>query len=128
MSLLRDLSPEQRVYVRRIAEEAHRRGRDEGYADGSRDGFAEGYAARNGTQRRTPTPVRAATASWLAGVLAAGPVAATDVLRRCAAEGFSERTLRAAKADLGVTSARIEGQWWWVLPSKAAQGCELVPA
>jgi hypothetical protein len=68
-------------------------------------------------------------ADWLREELAAGPVAAVDLLRAARAVGIAERTLRRAKARLGVGSAR-EGFGRssvvrWRLPEEAVSiGCQ----
>lgn len=57
--------------------------------------------------------------AFLLDVLASGPGATNDVMEGGKQEGFSERTLKRAKKDLGVQSAKSgddEGQkWYWQL-------------
>lgn len=48
-------------------------------------------------------------------------IPAEDVLSRAKAMGISERTLMIAKKNLGVTSEKHGGQWYWRLPE---QGCK----
>ena len=53
--------------------------------------------------------------------LLADCVPAEDVLGRAKAMGISERTLMIAKKNLGITSEKRGGQWYWRLPE---QGCK----
>ena len=53
---------------------------------------------------------------WLLEVLDIGPVAVKQVLERAASEGIAERTLKRAKAELGVDSVKGPGGWYWILP------------
>jgi hypothetical protein len=58
-------------------------------------------------------------ANWLGAQLARGPVPYPLILAARKATGISERTLDRAKAELGVTSARLPGSqtiWAWSLP------------
>lgn len=52
--------------------------------------------------------------------LAESPARATEILTQAAALGFSERTIRRAKADLAIVSYRTKpyGHWTWALPDQ----------
>lgn len=69
------------------------------------------------------------TADWLRDELAAGPVAAKEILRAARDAGIAERTLRRAKAGLRVRSEREgfgrESVVRWALPASGADsiGC-----
>jgi hypothetical protein len=60
----------------------------------------------------------------VADILAAGPVASTDLRRRALAEGVSERTMRRARATLRCVKrkAGMTGGWTWELPAHAEDG------
>lgn len=73
-------------------------------------------------------------ADWLRDALAAGPVAADELLGAARKDGIARRTLQRAKSELGVKSCR-EGfgngsRWVWRLPTRgepsgtAAEGCQ----
>jgi putative DNA primase/helicase len=74
-----------------------------------------------GTQRRSSAMAQAK--DWLTGVLADGPVPATEVLSRAEEDGLNETTVRRAGKDLGVKSKKseFEGGWEWSLSSKKAE-------
>jgi hypothetical protein len=57
----------------------------------------------------------AAATAFLEGLLEDGPVTASEALVRAEAAGISERSLRRAKASLGVAS-KPEGTLWTWLP------------
>jgi len=63
--------------------------------------------------------------AWLQAALADGPVPASEVLDRAAADGIAQKTLKRAKARLGVCSwregSREEATWFWRLPSHAGK-------
>jgi hypothetical protein len=56
--------------------------------------------------------------------LETGPAKQNDILDEAKQEGIVEKTLRRAKKDLGVKSrkerGKIDGEWLWELPKKAA--------
>jgi putative DNA primase/helicase len=60
-------------------------------------------------------------AAWLEDTLAAGPVAASEIKTRAAADGIATRTLYRAKATLKVASQKSgfggDGAWTWALPA-----------
>ena len=60
----------------------------------------------------------------VADILAAGPVASTDLRRRALAEGVSERTMRRARDTLRCVKrkAGMTGGWTWELPNRAEPG------
>jgi len=55
---------------------------------------------------------------WLRETLKEGQVAAKDIFSLANADGHSERTLKRAKAHLGVKSIKDNNQWYWVLPQE----------
>lgn len=57
-------------------------------------------------------PARHEAEQWLGDLLAAGPVAARDALARARADGIAERTLKRARASLGIVSERTGGRWY----------------
>lgn len=67
-------------------------------------------------------------AEWLRETLADGPIPASEILDRAEAEGFSTRTLKRAKRELGIkpTKAGMNGGWSWSLPksAKAPEECQ----
>ena len=75
---------------------------------------------------------RDAAAEFLEGLLADGPMPASEVKEEAEAEGISERTLKRAKQELGVEAVR-EGRsgeiggdlWCWRLPFKGATDLDL---
>lgn len=71
--------------------------------------------------KRGPAPVaRNAAMDWLRARLADGPVPATQIVEEgCQELDISDRTLKAAKRELGVKSTKegLEG-WHWVMPSQ----------
>jgi hypothetical protein len=80
--------------------------------------------------RRPEKPERALrpqdrASDWLRGELAGGPRKAGDLLAAAAAAGIPERTLRRAKADLGVKAQQVhdpkaqQSEWYWYDPSAA---------
>jgi len=65
---------------------------------------------------------------WLQEILADGPVAAQKALKQARADGISERTLRIAKKELRVKSAKSGGGWAWTLPDQIGdEGGDDVP-
>jgi len=58
---------------------------------------------------------------WLRATLTDGPVDSADILTEGKRRGFSERTLRRAKSELGVHSEKAgfgkSGSWVWGLPN-----------
>lgn len=60
---------------------------------------------------------REEAAAWLAGLLAAGPMASSEVERRALAAGFPLRTLVRAKQETGARAARLGAGWVWRLPA-----------
>jgi hypothetical protein len=66
--------------------------------------------------------------AWLQQMLSEGPVDSTTVLARGAEEHFAERTLKRAKALLGVVSRRQPGgEWAWEMSKSAKSAKPLVP-
>ena len=53
---------------------------------------------------------------WLRGLLADGGQLSATILARAKADGISEKTLRRAKKELGVTAERNGQGWGWQLP------------
>jgi putative DNA primase/helicase len=53
---------------------------------------------------------------FLADYLAAGPVPAKEIEEAAAAHGISERTLRRARNDIGVTVRKETERWVWEMP------------
>ena len=52
---------------------------------------------------------------WLKSLLSAGPKRASDVEQEAVAAGFSDRTLKRGKAELGVQSEKKGDGWYWRL-------------
>jgi hypothetical protein len=82
-----------------------------------------GHDHASGRARRWPTALAEADA-FLAELLADGPVAATEALRRAAQAGIARRTLARAKQRLAVRATRVDrpgfgpgGRWVWSLPT-----------
>ena len=75
--------------------------------------------ALDAVRRRSPTR-REEAAGWLAGLLAAGPVASKEVEERAWEAGFSRRTLFRAKEEAGVVTflPRYHSAWMWRLPNQ----------
>jgi len=77
-----------------------------------------------GIRREDPAPrdvgLLERAVRWLRTVLADGPKPARAVLGRARDDGISERTLRRAKAVLGVVSVKGKGGWAWKLPDSPA--------
>ena len=65
----------------------------------------------------------AGAAEFLRSVLADDAMAAKDIFRRGKADGFSEKTIRRAKARAGVTAYRqgfgAKGKWMWTLKQES---------
>ena len=45
-------------------------------------------------------------------MLARGPAAAVDIMEMAEEQGISEKTLKRAKAELGVISVKRNGKWY----------------
>lgn len=62
--------------------------------------------------------------AFLLKVLAGGPIPARQIFAEARDAGHAERTLKRAKADLGIESTKGEmsGKWAWSLPTKGAKG------
>jgi len=62
---------------------------------------------------------------FLVTALCEGPVAGSQIIAEARGAGISERTLKRAKAALGVTSRKgsMTGPWVWSLP----EGCQRIP-
>jgi hypothetical protein len=65
--------------------------------------------------RGRPSERRSRAEEFILETLAFGEVKAATVLEMAARESFSERTLKAAKAKLGVRTFKKEGVWYWEL-------------
>ncbi|HZR98654.1 MAG TPA: hypothetical protein VFE37_08110, partial [Chloroflexota bacterium] len=63
---------------------------------------------------------QAEAVAFLRAALADGPQPAAGVLEAARAAGLAERTLRRAKATLGVGARKdgARGGWWWDLPPR----------
>jgi putative DNA primase/helicase len=59
---------------------------------------------------------------FLADLLAAGPVASTEIEDAAAANGISRRTLFRAKAELCVEAKQQKGKWQWHMPTPRYRG------
>jgi hypothetical protein len=59
----------------------------------------------------------------LRDILANGAMPQAEIIDRAEAEGFSERTLRRARKNLGIqpTKDGYQGPWIWALSSKVAK-------
>ncbi|MBP0635522.1 AAA family ATPase [Cupriavidus sp. AcVe19-6a] len=54
--------------------------------------------------------------TFLADLLADGPMAQREVMKNARGAGHSQRTIERAKAHLGVQAKRLDGVWKWGLP------------
>lgn len=72
-------------------------------------------------------PKQSAAEEWLAGMLADGPVAVTELRREAEAAGYSWSTVRRANDALGVTTEKTgyEGGWAWRLRMSSVAGMEI---
>ena len=63
---------------------------------------------------------------FLEAVLANGPVLSTSLLSEAQGEGHTKATIRRAKVELGIKSARtaMAGPWFWQLPAKVLKNAE----
>jgi hypothetical protein len=63
---------------------------------------------------------REAATDWLRGVLADGPLSASEIKKHATEAGITWATVRRAQTDLGIkpTKTRFDGGWKWALPSK----------
>lgn len=59
---------------------------------------------------------RSEAVDWLRGMLADGAKPSPTILSQAKADGISEKTLRRAKKELGVTAKRVGQGWVWQLP------------
>ncbi len=68
--------------------------------------------------------------AWLQKVLAPGSLSAKDIFRQAREAGIAERTLKRAKARLGVVTIKehFSGGWRWKLPAPAEGGQPRGPA
>lgn len=90
-------------------------------------GYREGRLSVLSERRQTPRRTR--VASSLEEHLAAGPKPAEWIVSIVVGEtGCKERTVRAAKAELGIVSVKQRDRWVWCLPNDTAtaQGCKVV--
>lgn len=72
------------------------------------------------TPRTPPEPtMRERAIVFLNAQLADGPVMAAEARHAARARGIGERTLEAAKKELGVRSMRSARCWWWLLAGHA---------
>ncbi|CCF85910.1 hypothetical protein NITHO_6130001 [Nitrolancea hollandica Lb] len=69
----------------------------------------------HGDEERT---ARDEAIEFLRDALAAGPVAAKEILRQAREAGINEKTLRRAKGDIGVLARKggFDAGWTWDLP------------
>lgn len=81
--------------------------------------------SENGEQKSA----KAEAMEFLERELVDGPVMAANIRARARAAGISEKSLRAAKQELGIKPQKsgFDGGWIWPLPAKASQGGEDVP-
>lgn len=61
-----------------------------------------------------------AASEFLRGQLEHGPKTANEILTKAQATGHRERTIKRAKAKLGIESLKESGGWMWCLPAKIA--------
>lgn len=57
----------------------------------------------------------------LTRILKDGPVKSMDVYNRFSEEGISRRTVNSVKKELGISSFRKEGTWYWCMPDTEAE-------
>ena len=88
-----------------------------GYSEHSARSLLAGQA-----EEPTERAALAEAVEFLAQVLAQGPRPAQEVIREAARAGFSERTLRRAKAAARVVSRRQGDTWAWALPGPDRPG------
>jgi putative DNA primase/helicase len=75
-------------------------------------------AAPGGAERRS---VREEASDFLFQLLSDGPISSNDIWAAAAANGIAARTLRRAKADLGIKARHrpdLNGGWEWTLPEE----------
>ena len=80
------------------------------------DGFSDLTAVGLLTGGRGETKIRQAE-QLLKTLLTNGELLSEDLFRRASALGISERTLKIAKQNLGVSASRRDGKWYAGLPS-----------
>ena len=63
---------------------------------------------------------------FLEAALANGPVVSTSLLSEAQGEGHTKATIRRAKVELGIKSARtaMAGPWYWQFPAKVLKNAE----
>jgi len=57
-------------------------------------------------------------ASVITSILSGGKRSASDCYELCKKEGISARTLERAKVIIGLKTERIQGKWYWLLPTE----------
>ncbi len=73
-----------------------------------------------GAENRRDTPAREEAKTWLADLLAEGPMSTTEIHEAAEAAGLAWRTIQRARTVLAVQAIRGEGRnaWLWKLPDE----------
>jgi hypothetical protein len=79
------------------------------YQDGYQAGMKDGAAERDKEHQRKRF-ARDSAEKWLADILQAGPIFTSDMETKARSAGHSERTIRRARAELGVIPKRVNGR------------------
>ena len=74
------------------------------------------YEARQEIQQGRPPEARSGAKEWLQDFLSGGGKPVNEILEAAAEDGFSEKTIRRAKNELGIKSKRTGEIWYWFLP------------
>jgi hypothetical protein len=88
-------------------------------------------AARQDAERPPRRDLLGAARAYLEATLAAGPRPAREVLEAAERAGLGVRTLRRAKAEMGVVALKRGAEWWWAIPESerraesGPRGCDL---
>ena len=92
---------------------------EQGYERGFREGMEEARAGLIQKPRRRANIM-------LMDLLDDGPMPASVVYEIAKDEGFAKRTIKRAKAEVGVVSIKRPHEWIWALPKDAATatGCK----
>lgn len=86
--------------------------------------FIEGYNITQdellGNAERLDDGKLAEAIEVLSNALSEGSCAATECVELCKSEGISVRTVHRAKSALGIKSEKVQGKWYWLLPTNKA--------
>ena len=73
----------------------------------------EAMMGNNDQGRKGVTGAREEAKRFLSSLLENGPVLASEIERECEEAGFARATIKRAKDELGIESAKIENRWIW---------------